>query len=146
MSIVVITGPHPDSESSDPSDLCRLWERAQSTGVDLVWRQCDTFDQLSQCLATPDDDAELIMLDVDAARIPPSQVDPMREALSALPMPYIEMHADSDAVDASTLAPGHPSVVSVVVPGNAMVSYDMALSIGLRLLRNRPATGIRLAA
>jgi len=134
MSIVVITGPHPDPEPSDPAAMCHLWERAQATGVDLVWRRCDTFDQLSDCLDMPGKDAELIVLDVDAARVPPAHVDPLRDALSALRVPYIEMHDDSEAIDASTLVPGHPSLVSVVVPGNANAGYAMALAIGLRLL------------
>jgi hypothetical protein len=30
--------------------------------------------------------------------------------------------------------PGHPSLVSVVVPGNARAGYEMALSIGLKYL------------
>jgi len=139
MSIVVITGPRPESEPPRADDLCRLWERAQSTGVELVWRQCASVDELSRCLAAPGNDAELIMLDMDAAAVPASAIDTMRDALSSLRVPYIEMHDESNAIDASTLAPGHPSLVSVVVPGNASAGYAMALSIGLRFLRHGEA-------
>ncbi|SEO62923.1 3-dehydroquinate dehydratase [Luteibacter sp. UNC138MFCol5.1] len=144
MSIVVITGPHAESDTPDPgsSAMCRLWERAQAAGVDLAWRRCDTFAQLSGCLEAPGDDAELLLLDVDAEQLPSALVDPVRDALSALRVPYIEVHDRSAATDASSLAPGHPSLVSVVVPGNAIAGYDMALSIGLRFLKD----ATRLAA
>jgi len=135
MSILVITGPRGDAQATPLADaaMCRLWERAQSAGVDLCWRPCRDFAELGSCLGAGND-AELVLLDVDADGVPPSQVAGVREALSSLPVPYIEIHRDSREADASALAPGHPSLVSVVVPGNAAAGYDMALSIGLRYL------------
>lgn len=135
MSILVITGPCPDASSAPLADatMCGLWERAQSAGVELRWRPCRDFADLGSQLRASND-ADLVLLDVDAARVPPDEVASVREALAALPVPYIEIHDDSREIDASDLAPGHPSLVSVVVPGNAAASYAMALSIGLRYL------------
>jgi hypothetical protein len=143
MSILVITGPRGDAHGAPLADaaMCRLWERAQAAGVDLCWRPCRDFAELGSCLSASND-AELVLLDVDADTVPASQVACVREALSALPVPYIEIHDDSRETDASALAPGHPSLVSVVVPGDAAAGYDMALSIGLRYL----AQGARAAA
>ncbi|UPG88892.1 hypothetical protein L2Y96_15990 [Luteibacter aegosomaticola] len=143
MSILVITGPCGDAQGAPLADaaMCRLWERAQSAGVDLCWRPCRDFAELGSCLSASND-AELVLLDVDADMVPASQVACVREALSALPVPYIEIHDDSRETDACALAPGHPSLVSVVVPGDAAAGYDMALSIGLRYL----AQGARAAA
>ncbi|MGF6493516.1 3-dehydroquinate dehydratase [Luteibacter sp. 621] len=143
MSILVITGPRNDMPAAPLADaaMCRLWERAQSAGIDLSWRPCRDFSELGHCLRCGNN-AELILLDVDADSVPACHVAGLRDALSALPVPYIEVHDDSRESDASVLAPGHPALVSVVVPGNAAAGYDMALSIGLRYL----AEGARLAA
>ncbi|UPG87064.1 hypothetical protein L2Y94_06835 [Luteibacter aegosomatis] len=147
MSIVVITGPRHDATSSTTpladDAMWKLWERAQAAGVDLLWRPCQDFVELTGHLdRSPVDRADLVLLDVDAAEIPESDVAPLRHALASLDVPYIEIHDGSDQSDASTLVPGHPSLVSVVVPGNAMAGYDMALSIGLRYL----GANARLAA
>lgn len=143
MSILVITGPGADASTAPLADaaMCRLWERAQSAGVDLCWRPCRDFDDLGGYLRAAND-TELVLLDVDADTVPASMVAGLRDALAALPVPYIEIHDDSRETDASALVPGHPSLVSVVVPGNAAASYDMALAIGLRYL----ASGMRAAA
>ncbi|MET0256731.1 MAG: hypothetical protein ABWZ85_10680 [Luteibacter sp.] len=145
MSILVITAPRRSAAQDTLADdaMWRLWERAQAAGVDLLWRPCADFVELTGYLGrSPADHAELVLLDVDANEVPLQDVAPLRDALAALPVPYIEMHGDSDASDASALVPGHPSLVSVVVPGNPMAGYDMALSIGLRYL----STASRLAA
>jgi len=147
MSIVVITGPRHDVPSSSAplaeGAMWKLWERAQAAGVDLLWRPCQDFVELTGHLGrSPVDHAELVLLDVDAAEIPESDVAPLRQALATLGVPYIEIHDGSDQADASMLVPGHPSLVSVVVPGNAMAGYDMALSIGLRYL----GANVRMAA
>lgn len=145
MSILVITAPRHDAAHQVLADdaMWRMWERAQAAGVDLLWRPCADFVELTACLGRcPVDQAELVLLDVDADEVPAQDVAPLRDALAALSVPYIEMHGDSDASDASALAPGHPSLVSVVVPGNPMAGYDMALSIGLRYL----STTERMAA
>jgi hypothetical protein len=143
MSILVITGPRGNGMAAPLADaaMCRLWDRAQSAGIDLRWRPCGDFHELGCCLRGGND-AELILLDVDADTVPPCDIAGLREALSALSVPYIEIHDDSREGDASALAPGHPALVSVVVPGNAAAGYDMALSIGLRYL----AEGPRMAA
>ncbi|WP_331646503.1 hypothetical protein [Luteibacter sp.] len=143
MSILVITGPRDDVRVAPMADaaMCRLWERAQSAGVDLRWRPCRDFADMGNCLRESND-AELVLLDVDADMVPAEQVPELRDALAALPVPYIEIHDDSRETDASVLVPGHPSLVSVVVPGNTVAGYDMALSIGLRYL----ALGMREAA
>ncbi|GAA0912488.1 hypothetical protein GCM10009552_27040 [Rothia nasimurium] len=115
--------------------MWRLWERAQAAGMDLLWRPCNDFVELTGYLdRSLIDHAELVLLDVDAADVPEADVIPLRRALSSLDVPYIEIHDGSDEADASMLAPAHPSLVSVVVPGDAMAGYDMALSIGLRYL------------
>ncbi|NII54418.1 hypothetical protein [Luteibacter sp. SG786] len=145
MSIVVITGPRTCAEQVTFTDdaMFRLWERAQAAGVDLLWRTCSDFNELTRHLGrSPSDHADLVLLDVDANDIPMQDMAPLRDALAVLDVPYIEVHDHSDASDASALAPGHPSLVSVVVPGNTMAGYDMALSIGLRYL----ADETRLAA
>lgn len=145
MSIVVITGPRPCAEQATLAEdaMFRLWERAQAAGVDLLWRPCIDFNELTGYLGrSPSDHADLVLLDIDANDVPAQDVAPLREALAVLDVPYIEVHDHSDASDASALVPGHPSLVSVVVPGNAMAGYDMALSIGLRYL----ADEARLAA
>lgn len=145
MSIVVITGPRDDAEVQAPEDdaMWQLWERAQVAGTDLLWRPCSDFAEMTGYLdRSSRDHAELVLLDIDANAIPAHDIAPLREALAALEVPYIEIHDHSDEGDASSLAPGHPSLVSVVVPGNARASYDMALSIGLRYL----AKDIALAA
>ncbi|KAG9590131.1 hypothetical protein KCV01_g11974, partial [Aureobasidium melanogenum] len=136
MSIVVITGPCQNQPTHlAEGAMWRLWERAQAAGVDLLWRPCNDFIELTGHLdRSPIDHAELVLLDVDAADVPDADVVPLRRALAALDVPYIEIHDGSDETDASILVPGHPSLVSVVVPGNAMAGYDMALSIGLRYL------------
>jgi 3-dehydroquinate dehydratase len=137
MSIVVITGPRHGAAHATLADeaMCRLWDRAQAAGTDLLWRPCSDFhDVVMQLDHSPDDHAQLVLLDVDANDVPAHDVAPLRDALAALHVPYIEMHDDSDASDASALVPSHPSLVSVVVPGNTMAGYDMALSIGLRYL------------
>jgi 3-dehydroquinate dehydratase len=145
MSIVVITSPRQHAEQATLADdaMWRLWERAQAAGVDLLWRPCNDFIEMTGYLGrSPGDHAELVLLDVDANDVPMQDVAPLRDALASLGVPYIEVHDHSDATDASALVPGHPSLVSVVVPGNTMAGYDMALSIGLRYL----ADGTRLAA
>jgi len=143
MSILVITGPRHDALTAPLVDaaMCRLWERAQAAGVDLCWRPCRDFTELRGCLRAGEG-AELVLLDVDADAVPERDVAGLRDALAALPVPYIEVHDDSREADASALVPGHPSLVSVVVPGDAAAGYDMALSIGLRYL----AAGVRVAA
>jgi 3-dehydroquinate dehydratase len=145
MSIVVITGPRHDAVHATLADdaMWRLWERAQAAGVDLLWRPCHDFVELTGYLdRSIGDHAELVLLDVDANDVPAEDVAPLRDALAHLSVPYIEIHDDSDEADASGLVPGHPSLVSVVVPGNASAGYNMALSIGLRYL----AEDARLAA
>jgi hypothetical protein len=145
MSIVVITGPRHDAVETTLADdaMWRLWERAQAAGVDLLWRPCHDFVELTGYLdRSTGDHAELVLLDVDANDVPVEDVAALRDALAHLNVPYIEIHDGSDEADASALVPGHPSLVSVVVPGNAGAGYDMALSIGLRYL----AEDARLAA
>jgi 3-dehydroquinate dehydratase len=145
MSIVVITGPRRCAAEATLADdaMFRLWDRAQAAGVDLLWRPCSDFNELTGYLGrSPSDHAELVLLDVDASDVPVQDVAPLRDALAVLDVPYIEVHAHSDASDASALVPGHPSLVSVVVPGDAVAGYEMALSIGLRYL----AGEARLAA
>jgi len=145
MSIVVITGPRHDAVHATLADdaMWRLWERAQAAGVDLLWRPCHDFVEMTGYLdRSPSDHAELVLLDVDANDIPPEDIAPLRDALAHLGVPYIEIHDGSDEADASGLVPGHPSLVNVVVPGNAGAGYNMALSIGLRYL----AEDARLAA
>jgi hypothetical protein len=143
MSILVITAPRADGVAPPmaATAMCRLWERAQTMGVDLQWRPCGDFSTLERCLRCADG-AELILLDLDADAVPAPSMAGLRDALMALPVPYIEIHDDSRDLDASTLAPGHPSLVSVVVPGDAEACHAMALSIGLRYL----AAERRLAA
>lgn len=145
MSIVVITGPRHDAVQATMADdaMWRLWERAQAAGIDLLWRPCHDFVELTGYLdRSADDRAELVLLDVDANDVPSEDVIALRDALAHLDAPYIEIHAGSDEADASTLVPGHSSLVSVVVPGDASAGYNMALSIGLRYL----AEDARLAA
>ncbi|MDF3981993.1 hypothetical protein P3W24_09815 [Luteibacter sp. PPL201] len=147
MSIVVITSPWRDAPRSPapPAQdaMWRLWERAQAVGVDLLWHPCRDVAELTAHLArSPVEHAELVLLDIDAAAVPEEDKEPLRHALASLEAPYIEVHEGSDETDASALVPGHPSLVSVVVPGDACASYDMALSIGLRYL----GAGRRLAA
>jgi 3-dehydroquinate dehydratase len=137
MSIVVITGPRHGAAQDTLADdaMWRLWERAQAAGVDLLWRPCHDFVELTGHLdRSTFDHAELVLIDVDANDVPTGDVAALRDSLSHLAVPYIEIHDDSDAADAGALAPGHPSLVSVVVPGNASAGYAMALSIGLRYL------------
>jgi hypothetical protein len=137
MSIVVITGPrHAAARTTLPDDaMWRLWERAQAAGVDLFWRPCADFVEMTGHLDRSDaDHAELVLIDVDANDVPASDVAALRDSLSHLRVPYIEIHDHSDASDPSALVPGHPSLVSVVVPGNARAGYEMALSIGLKYL------------
>ncbi|WP_036111453.1 MULTISPECIES: hypothetical protein [Luteibacter] len=145
MSIVVITAPRhgPTNATCAEHAMWRLWERAQASGVDLLWRPCSDFPELTDHIGrSASDHADLVLIDVDANDVPDGDVAQLRDALAALPVPYIEVHDDSDASDASELVPGHPCLASVVVPGDTMASYDMALAIGLRYLSNEP----RLAA
>lgn len=145
MSIVVITAPRHGPANATWADdaMWRLWERAQASGVDLLWRPCrDLLEFTGHIGRWATDHADLVLIDVDANDVPDGEVAPLRDALAALPVPYIEVHDHSDASDASELVPGHPCLASVVVPGNTMGSYDMALAIGLRYLSNEP----RLAA
>lgn len=145
MSIVVITAPRHGPANATWADdaMWRLWERAQAAGVDLLWRPCSDFPELTDHIGrSVIDHADLVLIDVDANAVPDNDVGPLRDALTALPVPYIEVHDDSDASDASELVPGHPCLASIVVPGNTMASFDMALAIGLRYLSNEP----RLAA
>ncbi|MET0937404.1 MAG: hypothetical protein ABWX83_15530 [Luteibacter sp.] len=145
MSIVVITGPRHVAAHAHGADdaMWRLWERAQAAGVDLLWRPCGDFTEMTGHIDRASiDHAELVLLDVDADEVPPADVAALRDSLAHLPVPYIEIHDHSDASDASALVPGHPSLVSVVVPGDADAGYAMALSIGLRFL----AANERIAA
>ena len=135
MSILVITGPRESGMAPPLADtaMCRLWERAQAVGVDLQWRPCGDYADVTRCLRAAHG-SELVLLDLDADAVPTTCEAGLREALMALPVPYIEIHDDSREGDASALAPGHPALVSVVVPGDAGACHDMALSIGLRYL------------
>lgn len=139
MSIVVITAPRHGPANATWADdaMWRLWERAQASGVELLWRPCRDFPELTGHIGRSlIDHADLVLIDVDANAVPDNDVGPLRDALAALPVPYIEVHDNSDASDASELVPGHPCLASVVVPGNTLASYDMALAIGLRYLSN----------
>lgn len=135
MSILVITGPHESGMAPPLADtaMCRLWERAQAVGVDLQWRPCGDYAEVTRSLRAAHG-ADLVLLDLDADTVPAACEAGLREALMALPVPYIEIHGDSREGDASVLAPGHPALVSVVVPGDAGAGHEMALSIGLRYL------------
>ena len=143
MSIVAISGPHlPDQPPLADARICRLWEKAQAAGMDFEWHPCADFAEVANCLASCNATAELVMLDVDAAELPDASAAPVRDALAALRAPYIEVHDRTGASDVSTLVPGHPSMVSVVIPGDPAAGYAMARTIGLRYL----ADTTRLAA
>ena len=90
--------------------MWRLWERAQAAGVDLLWRPCHDFEEVTGHLdRSTNDHAELVLIDVDANDVPTRDVAALRDSLSHLRVPYIEIHDDSDATDAGALAPGHRS-------------------------------------
>jgi 3-dehydroquinate dehydratase II len=136
MSIVIITSPeaHRALDHVDGT-LCGLWEQAQASGHDLTWCRCSDYAEVTRCLDQCCVQApELVLLDLDAAAVPDDVLPRLRNALCRMHSPYIEAHDDTDASDASGLAPGHASLASVTVPGDSARSYAMALSIGLRYL------------
>jgi hypothetical protein len=136
--VVVITGPQAGTDRPLPSSesMCRLWEKAQAEGTDLLWHPCEDARAVSASLTTTSTQrADLLLLDLDVDGLTQAEEVTLRQALAAVTAPSIEVHHRSDATDASALTPGHASLVSVVVPGDRVAGYAMALAIGLRYLK-----------
>lgn len=137
MSILILRGPHSDVRvdavvpALAGAVRAALVERAAGAGKALALRDCRSEGELVACIrGLCAANTELLLLDPGAC-LPASAA--LRAALSASPVPYIEVHDDhTDALEPS-LAPGCGRRVRAV-HGYAAHSYTLALSIALEHL------------
>lgn len=136
MSILILRGPHathPDTSPLDPS----LRSRAHAAWQAL---HCRAFATLRGLLAglrrARTGHTDLLLLDVgDLTLQNASHAQAVRDALDALPTPYIELHDDAAHALEPRIHPQHAPLVTVILRDDLPRAYSMALDIALRRLR-----------
>ncbi|PPJ42206.1 MULTISPECIES: hypothetical protein [unclassified Pseudoxanthomonas] len=136
MSILILRGPHaahPNTPPLDPS----LRRRAHAAGQAL---HCRAFASVRDLLAglrrARAERADLLLLDVGDLALPDaSHTHALRDALDALPTPYIELHDDAAHALEPRVQPQHAPLVTVILRDDLPRAYVMALDIALRRLR-----------
>lgn len=140
MSILILRGPHaapPDLPSIDRP----LRARAQAAGQTLQYRAFASIrDLLAGLRRARADRADLVLLDVGDLALPDaSHTQALRDALDALPTPYIELHDDAAHALEPRVQPQHAPLVTVILRGDLPRAYAMALDIALRRANRTPA-------
>ena len=137
VSILILRGPQSEAAVEWPPQTLSgpvragLIERAASAGKAIALRCCRDERELVDCLrGMRAANTELLLLDPGAC-VPASAE--LRDALDALPMPYIEVHDDAMGALEPSIVP-HCGPRLRLIHGYAAHSYTLALSIALEHL------------
>lgn len=144
MSILILRGPHAQA-ATDPSlslasidqDLRR---RAHSSGHALHCRGFRSLHDLLSRLRQVRRQDHMVLIDAgDLAVDSPDDAHALRDALDALPVPYMELHDDAAHALEPRTQPQHAPLVTVILCGDLASAYTMALAVAVhRLGRTDP--------
>lgn len=140
MSILILRGPHaahPHIPAIDRPMRSRAHSAGQALHCGVFTSACDLLGRLRRARIHR---ADLLLLDVGDLALPDaSHTQALRDALDALPTPYIELHADAANALEPRVQPQHAPLVTVILRNDLPRAYAMALDIALRRLRPAPA-------
>lgn len=132
MTIVMIQGPDAAEDRSPSAALeAALGERARHAGQVLLHYRCGSEDQLVERLARIDrGQADIILLDPGRCS---GERERLRQALTHLEVPYIEVHDDHHDRPEPVIPAGTGPRVALV-SGYAAQGYTLAMSLALEQL------------
>jgi 3-dehydroquinate dehydratase II len=144
MSILILRGPHAAFPSSHPTTAFDrpLRRRAKAAGQAL---HCRAFASVRGLLLGLKHARRartgMLLLDIgDLALHDGTQAKALRDALDALPSPYIALHDDAAHALEPRLQPQHAPLVTVILRDDLPRAYAMALDIALRRIDRTPPT------
>ncbi len=144
MSILILRGPH--AASAIPSFAAtmldrQLRQRAQAAGESLRCRVFASLGQLLGGLHRVDRHDGMVLIDAgDFVVDGIDEAHALRDALDALPAPYIEVHDDAAHALEPRVQPRHAPLVTLILRDDLPRAYAMALDIALhRMGRATPA-------
>ncbi|WP_062356884.1 hypothetical protein [Pseudoxanthomonas mexicana] len=140
MSILILRGPHAGAAAGSPPHFAStdhdLRLRAHSAGHALHCRAFDSLrdllPRLRQVRQVRRQDGMVLIDAGDLAVDSPDDAHALRDALDALPVPYIELHDDAAHALEPRVQPQHPPLVTVILRDDLPHAYTMALAIALR--------------
>ena len=134
LSIMIIQGPHAAARSISAELLNQLQQLAHAAGRTLELCPCGGLrDFVARVRAVRSQSTEFMLLD-PGELTQEAQGHPeagLNDALDELSTPYIEVHGDTVATLDSHTAP----LATIMINGDLGTSYQIALSIALRQLR-----------
>ncbi|WP_140727718.1 hypothetical protein [[Pseudomonas] boreopolis] len=129
MSLLILQGPGIPPEGLPPV----LPSRCAGHGIGRV--SCEDVEAMAAALrAVPASDAALVLIEPGELQVPRSAIPSLRRTFDALPVPYIELHADGGAELEAWLHPQHGPMAVVVTPHDRARGYAMSLGIAARRL------------
>jgi 3-dehydroquinate dehydratase II len=137
VTIMIIQGPHTTTRSLSKELLGHLKQLALSAGRSVEVCTCQGLREFVARIRTARPQTTEFMLLAPGNLAEQVQAHPeagLGDALDALGMPYIEVQDDCDNTLESGEASYHSPLATVVINGDTVASYRIALGIALRQL------------